>query len=401
MKFLFISSCFGPSIGGLETLTARMSNWLLRKDHKITLLVNSVTDDFREIFHDGVRVIELGKKFSRLGFYQIANRVWADYQIDRPDVIKAFDLPSSWIASILSSKINPAPKVIFGNYFPHVIPQSRNPLRNLSYRLFLLNLSRNYAGNSILCMSEEEVSQFSEYFGHQTNPVFWPLPVEAPCKDAPARTPKWGHIVSVGRLEPMKEYNLYMIDVVDRLRRRGYPVTWAVYGLGRFAEDMRARIDALGLGDVIQMKGALAYHQFAAAMQDACIFVGMGTSIIEAALCGVPGVVALAYETKGLTYGPLYRFRFGNCGGLMEKPPGTNMEAEIERILTLGGDEYDQEVQRTQEYAGRYAIDDSMNNFLEIVANSSRCSPSPVLFYLYYIHSLVRWPWKIAKKELY
>ena len=37
MRFLFISSFLGPQIGGLETLIARMSAWLLARGHEVTL----------------------------------------------------------------------------------------------------------------------------------------------------------------------------------------------------------------------------------------------------------------------------------------------------------------------------------------------------------------------------
>jgi hypothetical protein len=154
---------------------------------------------------------------------------------------------------------------------------------------------------------------------------------------------------------------------------------------------MKARIDKLGLGEVIEMRGILNYSDFASALQDAYLFVGMGTSIIEAALCGVPGVVALAHETNGLTYGPLYRFRFGNCGELMDAAPSTTVEAEIERVLGLREQEYEEEMQRTREYAKAYAMDGSMDRFLEIVAKASAPKASYVLFYWYYIHSLIEW----------
>jgi glycosyltransferase involved in cell wall biosynthesis len=389
LHFLFIASQLGPSIGGLEVQIATMSKWLLNKGHQVTLLTNSIAEN-QELYHQGMTIVELGAQLSQLCVWRKARRVWAGLRIERPDVIKSFDLTASWIASILSSEIRPAPKVLFGSYFPYVIPQSRNPLKNLTYRFFLRNLRQNFADESIICMSEEHISEFRRHYGYNRNPEFWPLPVDDPKKNGTARTPKWGRIVSVGRLAPMKEYNLYMIDVVAKLRKKGYPVTWTVYGEGEFAGTMRDGINALGLGEAINLKGKLGNSQFALAMQDAYIFIGMGTSIIEAAMCGVPGVVALAHDTSGATYGPLYRFRFGNVGELMDVAPGTTVEAEIERILKLGGQEYQQEIQKTQEYAKAYTMDGSMEKFLGIVARASAPKVSYVLFYLYYLLSIIR-----------
>lgn len=386
MHFIFISTFLGP-VGGIEVLIARMSKWLLEKGHRVTLLTTTVRES-RELFPKKMNFVELGDQLSQLCFWHTSRKTWADLRVDRPDVIKTFDLTASWIASILSSQIRPAPKVLFGNYFPYLIPESRNPLKFLTYRLFLLNLRRNFADDSIICMSEEQISDFRRHYGGNRNPNFWPLPVEDPSKTGPTRTPKWGRIVSVSRLAPMKEYNLYMIDVVARLRQKGCPVTWTVYGEGEFAAAMMARINALGLGEAIKLKGRLANSKFAEAMQHAYVFVGMGTSAIEAAMCGVPTIVALAYDTTGLTYGPLYRFNFGNVGERMDARPTTTVEAEIKRVLVLPKAEYEREMQRTREYAKCYEVDGTMEQFLEIVGKASAPKACYALFYWYYIHSL-------------
>jgi hypothetical protein len=190
-----------------------------------------------------------------------------------------------------------------------------------------------------------------------------------------------------------------MIDVIAELRKKGYAVTWTVYGEGEFAGAMQERINALGQGEAIELKGRLANSQFASAMQQAYVFVGMGTSIIEAALCSVPGVVALAHDSRGLTYGPLYRFRFGNVGELMETSPGTTVEAELERMLKLREEEYEKEMQRTREYAMAYTVDGgSMDRFLEIASKASPLKVSYMLFNQYYLLSIIKRLWQKVKR---
>lgn len=390
LHFLFISTILGPT-GGFEIQIARMSRWLISKGHKVTLLANTVRES-RELFPEKLEIVECDDQLDELCFFIKAQKKWTDMHMERPDIIKSFDLTASWIAAIISSGIKPAPKVLFGNYFPYIVPRSRNPFRNLTFRLFLLNLRKSYADSSILCMSEEHISEFRKHYGSNRYPRFWPIPIEDLSKNGPVRKPTWGHIVSVSRLEPMKEYNIYMIDVVARLRKKGYAVTWTVYGEGALAAAMKARIEALGLSDIIEMKGRLAISQFAAAMQDAYAYVGMGASIVEAAMCGVPGIVALAHDTSGVTYGPLYRLRFGNVGELMDEAPKLKVEDEIERVLTLRAHEYEEEIEKTREYAKAYEIDSSMNRFLEIAVKASVLKVSYVsnaLFYWYYIHSLL------------
>jgi glycosyltransferase involved in cell wall biosynthesis len=197
----------------------------------------------------------------------------------------------------------------------------------------------------------------------------------------------------------MKEYNLYLIDVVARLRQKGYPVRWTIFGEGGFAEEMKARISLLGLNEAIDLKGKLTYSQFAMAMQHAYVFVGMGTAIVEAALCGVPGVVALACDRSGITYGPLYRFPFGNIGHRMDHTPGTTVEAEIERIFKLQKHEYEEEIRRNREYAQAYGMDLSMDKFLGFVDEASAPMKSYSLFYYYYAHRLIELVWQKVKQS--
>ena len=399
MHFLFLSSIIGRQTGGIETLIARMSKWLLEKGHRVTLLSNR-GHEFREIFPDEMRIVEIGDQLRQFCFYHKAKKAWSELQIDRPDVIKSFHLRDSWISSILSSIIKPAPKVLFGNYFAYIFRQSRNPFKYFTRRPYLLNLQRNFADSSILCMDEEQICQFRRQYGQHRNPTFWPLPIDDPSKHGPVRSPEWGHIVSVGRLEPMKEYNFYMIDVIAKLRQKGYPVTWTVFGEGSFADAMQVQINALGLNEAIDLKGKLAYSNFAAAMQHAYLFVGMGTSIAEAALCGVPGVVALAHDMSGATYGSLHHFPFGNLGNRMDNAPGTTVEAEIERIIKLQKHEYEEETRKNRECAQAYAMDISMDKFLGFVAKATVTKTSYELFYYYYAHRSLELLWQKVKPSI-
>jgi glycosyltransferase involved in cell wall biosynthesis len=388
MHLLLISSYLGPTIGGTETLIARMSKWLLGQGLQVTLLTNSV-GGYRELFPAGLRIIEAGDQLFELCFWHKSEILWRRLQIETPDVIKAFDLIAAWISTILASRMHPAPKVLFGNYVPYIFPRSRNPIKQHTRRLLLRNLMRSFMDESILCMAREQIVEFQSHYGTHRKINFWPLPIEDPSVNGPPRVPRWGHIVSIGRLDPMKKYNLTMIDIVARLRAQSLPVTWTVYGDGKLHDMMRARIDKLGLNDAIQLKGDVAYPRIAAALQDAYVFVGMGTAIIEAALCGVPAVVALAYEAADVTYGPLYRFTFGNLGERMPAPPDTTIEIEIERVLGLSKLEYQQEVQKTVEYAKGYEMEVTMKAFLAFVEKATPPKPCRALFYWFYIDSFV------------
>ncbi len=84
---------------------------------------------------------------------------------------------------------------------------------------------RLYLQNYLRCIPEERPgflrggprSRTSEV--HHQNGLLWPLPIdtgEFGRRRAQAEM-RGARLVSVGRLSPMKEYNLYMIDIVKEL----------------------------------------------------------------------------------------------------------------------------------------------------------------------------------------
>ena len=241
-------------------------------------------------------------------------------------------------------------------------------------------------------MSAEQLNEFKATYGPKQEGLVWHLPVDGKRFIDVRRSPKRGSIISVGRLERMKEYNLYMIGVIKNLLKKGYDVTWTVYGDGTFEKEMRKRIADESLQERIHLKGRLEYSQFGEVLTNAYLFVGMGTAIIEASFCKVPGVVAMAYDTKGATYGPLYKFPLGNSGEFMEFPASSTVESEIERIMKMSSDEYAQEMNLVQAYAEHYGIDNQMEAFMGIVRQAQVAKKDLPLILSYYFYNYFCFP---------
>lgn len=113
-------------------------------------------------------------------------------------------------------------------------------------------------------------------------------------------------IVSIGRLVGFKCYNLWMIDVVAQLVNQGNSVTYHVYGDGPLKHEIQSKIDSLRLSEHIQLKGTLAYQEINNILQSADLFVGSGTSIIDASASGVPSIIGIESELEPVTYGYLF-----------------------------------------------------------------------------------------------
>lgn len=110
-------------------------------------------------------------------------------------------------------------------------------------------------------------------------------------------------IVSIGRLDHFKTYNLTMPDVLQRLIKRGYDVSWDVYGSGPLRARMSQRIEELGLFDHVRLLGNIDYKTIPSVLDGAFAFVGSGLSMMEAAACGVPSLPAIEYDNLPETFG--------------------------------------------------------------------------------------------------
>lgn len=357
MHFVFVN----PSIGiwgGIETLIVRMSHWLVSHGHQVTVI--TVSDrQWGALLPQGVRSVALGGSYWRLNSYFRARRIWRSLHLPRPDVVKSFnwELRTAWIAYQLA--VITGAKAVAGYYMPQQF------LRKEPNGFLLRSFVHNTPARARIFMSPEQIGEMQDRHGQGGE--LWLLPVDSDRFLPATRHPKPGRIVSIGRLDDMKGYNFYMIDVVAELIRRGHQVMWTVHGTGAYEAEMRESIRARRLEKAITLAGAIPYEQCRQALAEAQVFVGMGTAIIEASLFGVPNVLALAFDREGLTYGPIHRVPLGSVGDVRHEPPVLRVADEIERILLLSPADYAAEADRVRRYAKPYECDASMQRFIEIV----------------------------------
>jgi hypothetical protein len=369
MHFLMIYPA-PAGLGGIQTLIARMSRWLVSHGHEVSLLVEQ-GENWTETLPTGVRCVALGSDFRKLYYYFHAKRLWESLGISQPDIIKSFCLGSSWIACQLAEIVGDDCKVIAGMY-GSLLFKWYYSLETLSpwdpARLMVANYLRCIPTKARVVCGMDQILELEEVY-HQSA-VLWPIPLDASWFETATRKPKWGKIASVGKLGPMKDYNFYMIDVVKELRRKGHNVTWSTFGTGSYETQIRERVQKEGLQDVISLEGELAYHRFWQALSDAYVFVGMGTAILEAAMFKVPNVNALAYDRTGVTSGPVYRIPPGSIGPALDAPPKLKVSDEIERILLLSPEDYEKEGNLNYEHVKCHEIEASMNQFLRLAQDA-------------------------------
>jgi colanic acid/amylovoran biosynthesis glycosyltransferase len=110
-----------------------------------------------------------------------------------------------------------------------------------------------------------------------------------------------GLIMTVGRFDPIKGFDV-LIDALGLLAQQGRRVRCRIVGQGPLEAEMRAAIARYGLGDSVELTGALPYTEVRKSLYAASIFVlpsvvaangdrdGIPVSLMEAMAAGTPSV---------------------------------------------------------------------------------------------------------------
>lgn len=198
--------------------------------------------------------------------------------------------------------------------------------------------------------------------------------------------------VSVGRLTDIKTYNLYFLDAVAALRRRGVDFEYHVYGDGPALDKVRRRIDELGLSLHVYLHGNLEYSRFGEVIADAGLFVGSGTALIEAAACGVPALIGVESEPDDLSYGYLHEMPGLAYHEQGIAQPKASFAEHVERLLALDAAAYGAMCEASVRKAAEYSIERLVDGWMALdlqIATTAGAELAPGYSRLRYVASLL------------
>jgi glycosyltransferase involved in cell wall biosynthesis len=387
---LFIKEQMG--VGGITTLMGNFGSRLVQDGWTVSLIARTVAPETREMLPDSIKVHELALQFKGMYFPMYARRLAVSLGLADLGLVFATDTVASWLGTILSTVLPSRPRLLCGvytqqefcypptktfagygawlrlNHFDKFVPDSAKLFQSEMVRdLHSVNYGRSLAGSSV-CVLPVDGRRFAN------------------CRRVPDRH----RLVSLGRLDPAKTYNLYMIDVIRSLRDKGYPVCWDVYGTGELREEMIRRIRQAGLENSIQLHGYVADDEVPRIMGSAGAFIGQGTALFEAGFCRVPSIVGVLGSESETTYGYLYELPYGVCGERILVPPEKSTTALLERLFLLSAADYEAESEKTWQYVQRYELAVVYQHLLSCFAGARSCHRPRALFAAYNLHGLYR-----------
>ncbi|MFV0453633.1 MAG: glycosyltransferase [Pseudomonas sp.] len=157
----------------------------------------------------------------------------------------------------------------------------------------------------VIFFNEITISAYSNFYGLDfACSTLVPIGVDLPVSPKPIiGNPVSRRIVSVGNLVEFKSYNSHVIKCMPALLQNDAGFRYEIYGEGPFEKELREIALRCGVSHAVEFKGRVPYGKFSSVLEGSFLFVGCGTSIIEAAALGVPALIGIESTKEAVTYG--------------------------------------------------------------------------------------------------
>lgn len=176
---------------------------------------------------------------------------------------------------------------------------SRSFLATYSQELF-----KRLGADSIIFFNEATKKSHSNFFNLDYSlSTLIPVGIELPTSKKNLGNYDSFKIVSIGNLNKFKTYNLHIVNLMPKLLNINPNFRYEIYGEGELDIEIKLIIKKLSLENRVYLKGSIPYKDFPKVLQDAFLFVGSGTAIVEAAALGIPSLVGIELTKEPITYG--------------------------------------------------------------------------------------------------
>jgi len=382
-------------LGGIETLIVRLSRRLCALGHRVTLLLQARPNAGNE---DPALLAEV-RKYATVqfvwGWFRTAPGSLRGLDLDGVDFIHAFESNSLLLATVIQRCCAPAARIVTGIYHTREYGTFCKPKR---YQMLLVeDVFRSMPAPNLLFMNEAAVKEHTSSLGRDfgDSPIL-PLAIDTARFASLNRAPDRHRIVSVGRVTNFKTYNFTMLEVVRSLRSRGHPVEYHIYGDGELLPKLKQQVCDQGMEDCVFLHGALPYEQFGAMMEEAGVFVGMGTALIEAAASGVPALTAIESAKEPVSYGYLHESSGYHIGEYIEGEKEYPLADKIEEMLALGPEAYAEACERSRRRAADFSIEVVTDRLLECLESSVPFSYE-ITWHMRLRDEVDLWTWRLLR----
>lgn len=173
------------------------------------------------------------------------------------------------------------------------------------------------------------------------------------------------HVLSVSRADfPFKAYLFGLIDVCEQLKRAGLNLELTVISHGKGIADLKTKAAE---SDCVTLLNGMSNDSLIDYYRSAQLYVGMGTTLIEAANQGVPSIAVRSYTSKFEA-----ESMFAESGGMLECESGSQQKGIelIKKVYEMDEERYRNLCMDTLHTCqSHYGIDAIMDKFESMYAS--------------------------------
>lgn len=379
MNLLIIQD--GPdALGGIQTLIVRFCEWLVESDHEPVVLVRSAST-WGGMLPVGAKLVESGELLDLAYIPWRGASVRRRLGLSKPDAVFHFEFHTAMISYCLFGREEEPPRAVVGNFMPHFDFSDSHRLSGIMWRRFVRYYSEALDPSQRMFMSKPQLENLKSAFGEAIDGRVIPLPVDLRRyrNVGPNRSAK--NLVTLCRLDPMKAYLIPLVEAIGRLRERGHEMTLEIFGDGELRGMIEESIRSLGASDWVFLRGSVEYGTLPEVFSSACAFVGMGTSLVEAAASGVPSIVALAHDSSGRTPGFFSECREVDLGDPVAGLTLVSFEEKIAELLEMDASGRESLSLSMRERAAQYDMASVFPAWMNLSAGAGPISKSTFLGY--------------------
>jgi 1,2-diacylglycerol 3-alpha-glucosyltransferase len=235
---------------------------------------------------------------------------------------------------------------------------------------------------NILFFNEISKEYYNQKFSNKfENSIVTPIGIDITKYTSNFSAKQNNRVVSIGRLTKWKKYNHNMIEVIHSLKQKNVLIRYDCYGDGEELELLKEKVNYFNLNDLITFHPSIPYNQFQEVINNSLMFIGAGTSLIEASACGLPSLIGIENEKKPVTYGFLHDTKGYSYQEQQLKLEKKNIENYILYLKELTNDSFNIECNKAITRAKDFTIDITQKDFNQLINKSKKSE-----FQLRYIH---------------
>lgn len=283
------------SVGGAQLLVEKLSREFINRNNTVTVFYCEIDAVMHKRMQAAGAVMHQVTKWHCTESFEkliIKKEEAAVITFVWPDYLKVCSIKSSKLITLL-----------YAVHYKTLAPGTDSSFlrKNITKKVLLPILYKGIKSGNIFGMDEQTTNTAIRYYNNQIpRPEIVRIPVN--CVDVMKR--KTDHdsfnILSIARAEfPFKGYLLGLVDLFAELKEKHPRITLTIVSFGRDIKQLEEKIESVSqYKDDIVLIGKTDFDMLEVYYRKADIYIGMGTTILDAAVRGILSLPVVAYEEK-------------------------------------------------------------------------------------------------------